>query len=102
LWGLHLYFSLNIKTTGSHVPHKSLDQVCHLYAGRRPASKQAPSGLILELSEYPSFDAIPDISTPHRWFAVAHLLDPHLIPSNGTFFLNAHHTGSLPAQLKAV
>ncbi|MGA7145900.1 MAG: hypothetical protein WBY47_15480, partial [Desulfobacterales bacterium] len=27
LWGLHLCFSLNIETTGSHVPHKSLDQV---------------------------------------------------------------------------
>ena len=60
---------------------------CHLYAGRRPASKQAPSGLILELSEHPSSDVIPDISTPHRWFAVAHLLDPHLIPSNETFSL---------------
>ena len=60
---------------------------CHLYAGRRPDNKQAPSGLILELSEYPSFDAIADISTPHQWFAVAHLLDPHLIPSTGTFSL---------------
>jgi hypothetical protein len=27
LWGHHLRFSLNIGTTGSHVPHKSLDQV---------------------------------------------------------------------------
>ena len=27
LWDLHLHFSLNIGATGSHVPHKSLDQV---------------------------------------------------------------------------
>jgi hypothetical protein len=60
---------------------------CHLYAGRRPDNKQAPSGLILELSEYPSFDAIADISTPHQWFALAHLLDPYLTPSTGTFSL---------------
>ena len=26
-WGFHLGFSLNIETTGSHVPHKSLTQI---------------------------------------------------------------------------
>ena len=28
---------------------------CHLYAGRRPDNKQAPSGLILQASKYPQF-----------------------------------------------
>ena len=54
---------------------------CHLYAGRHPDNKQAPSELILRISKYPSFDAVSDISTPHRWFACTHLLDPYLTRS---------------------
>jgi hypothetical protein len=48
------------------------------HAGRRPDSKQSPSGLILEISKYPSFDATFDITAPHQWFAAAHLLHPSL------------------------
>ena len=60
---------------------------CHLYAGRRPDSKQITSGPILESIQYPSFDVIHIFTTPHQWFACAHLLDSHLIPSSGTFSL---------------
>jgi hypothetical protein len=70
LWGLHLRCSLNIETTGSHVPHKNLDQV---HAISMPDAAQTINRLPLDLS--------------WKWFAYAHLLDPHLIPSNETFSL---------------
>jgi hypothetical protein len=103
LWGFHLSFSLNIGTTGSHVPHKSLDQV---HAISMPDAAQTINRLPLGLSCRPpsicSFDAISDISTPHQWFACAHLLDPYLTRSLPCLSLNAHHNGSLPMQLKVV
>ena len=103
LWGHHLRFSLSIGTTGSHVPHKSLDQV---HAISMPDAAQTINRLPLGLSCRPpsthSFDAISDISTPHQWFACAHLLDPYLTRSSPCLSLNAHHNGSLPMQLKVV
>ncbi|MBW2564395.1 MAG: hypothetical protein JRE29_10270 [Deltaproteobacteria bacterium] len=100
---LHLRFSLNIGTTGSHVPHKSLDQV---HAISMPDAAQTINRLPLGLSCRPpsthSFDPVSDISTPHQWFACAHLLDPHLTRSLPCLSLNAHHNGSLPMQLKVV
>ena len=67
LWVRHLRFFLNIGTTGSHVPHKSLDQV---HAISMPDAAQTICRLPLGLSCRPpstrSFDAISDISTPHR------------------------------------
>ncbi|MDH3574882.1 MAG: hypothetical protein OEM90_14895 [Desulfobacteraceae bacterium] len=103
LWGHHLRFSLNIGTTGSHVPHKSLDQV---HAISMPDAAQTIDRLPLGLSCRPpstrSFDAISDISTPHQWFACAHLPDPYLTRSWPCLSLNAHHNGSLPMQLKVV
>jgi hypothetical protein len=67
LWDRHLRFSLNIKTTASHVPHKSLDQV---HAISMPDAAQTINRLPLGLSCRPpstrSFDPISDISTPHR------------------------------------
>ena len=103
LWDRHLRFSLNIGTTGSHVPHKSLDQV---HAISMPDAAQTINRLPLGLSCRPpstrSFDLISDISTPHQWFAGAHLLDPYLTQSWLCLFLNAHHKGSLPMQLKVV
>ena len=59
---------------------------CHLYAGGRLGSKQVSPELILETCKHPSFDAVPDISTPHQWFAYAHLLDPHLTRSSAMPF----------------
>jgi len=103
LWGRHLNFSLSIKATGSHVPHKSLDQV---HAISMPDAAQTINRLSLGLSCKPpsirSFDAVSDISTPQQWFAYAHLLDPYLTRSSPCLSLNAHHNGSLPMQLKVV
>jgi hypothetical protein len=47
LWGRHLRFSLNIRATGSHVPHKSLDQV---HAISMPDAAQTINRLPLGLS----------------------------------------------------
>ena len=47
LWGHHLRFSLNIGTTGSHVPHKSLNQV---HAISMPDATQTVSRFPLNLS----------------------------------------------------
>ena len=103
LWVRHLRFSLIIKATGSHVPHKSLDQG---HAISMPDAAQTIGRLPLGLSCRPpsthSFDAVSDLSTPHQWFAGAHLLDPYLTQSLLCLFLNAHHKGSLPMQLKVV
>jgi hypothetical protein len=87
----YLIFAVAVKSESRKIRplanKKGKSRSCHLYAGRRPDSKQVTSGLILEISKYPSFDATSDISTPHQWFACAHLLDPYLIPSGGTFSL---------------
>jgi hypothetical protein len=44
LWDHHLRVSLHIGTTGSHVPHKSLN---HVHAAFTPAATQAISRLLL-------------------------------------------------------
>ncbi|HYA12912.1 MAG TPA: hypothetical protein VEF33_01100 [Syntrophales bacterium] len=46
-WVLHLNFSLSIGTTGSHVPHKSLDQVRATFM---PDAVQAVNRHLLDLS----------------------------------------------------
>lgn len=74
----------------------------HLYAGCRPSSKQVTLGLILESRKYPSSDITQKVSTPHQWFALARLPESHLTGSLPCLFLNAHHNGSLPSQLKVV
>jgi hypothetical protein len=59
LRGFRLNFSLNIKTTGSHVPHKSLYSGSrHLYAGCHPVSNQVSTGLIPEMVGFSGFDII--------------------------------------------
>jgi hypothetical protein len=87
-WVFHLRFSLNIETTGSHVPSKSLNQGHAIFM---PDAAQTVSRFPLDLSWRPwctpSFDVISYVTTPHQWFACAHLLDSHLIPSSGTFSL---------------
>jgi hypothetical protein len=47
LWVFHLNFSLNIGTTGSHVPHKSLVQVRATFM---PDAAQAVNRFPLDLS----------------------------------------------------
>jgi hypothetical protein len=51
---------------------------CHLYAGGRLGSKQVAPKLVLDPTKKPSFDLAFTFSTPHRWFAGTHLLDPYL------------------------
>jgi len=53
----------------------------HLYAGRRPSSKQVSLGLILEFHKPPVLTSSNFISTPHQWFACARLPEPHLTRS---------------------
>jgi len=42
--------------------------------------------LILEPRKNPSFDVVFNVSTPHQWFACAHLPDPHLPRSYAVTF----------------
>ena len=50
----HLSFSLSIGTTGSHVPHKSLDQIRATFMpDAAQAVKQVTLGLILEFDKPP-------------------------------------------------
>src|SRR4030042_1690259 len=82
LWGLHSGFSLTIGTTGSHVPHKSLDQVRATFM---PDATQAVNRFPLDSSwssVSPQFRRRRYLfSTPHQWFACARLPEPHLTQS---------------------
>ena len=65
-WGFHLDFSLNIGTTGSHVPYKSLDQV---HAISMPDAAQTVNSFLCAYPGFyvaPSFDVTFNFSTPHR------------------------------------
>ena len=58
-WVLHLNFSLIIGTTGSHVPHKSLDQVRATFMpDAAQAVNQVSPTLILGSVKVPNFDSI--------------------------------------------
>jgi len=103
LWVLHLSFSLNIRTTASHVPHESLDQV---HATFMPDATQAVSRFPPGLSWGQDRPPVSTSSTVFR-----HLISGSLALVSLTqtchdlvsqLFLNAHHPGSLPEQLKVV
>ena len=74
-----LGFSLSIEATGSHVPHKSLDQG---HATFMPDAiwtvSRSPSRLIPGHPIVPGFDIIHSLSTRHQWFTRVRLLGPHL------------------------
>ncbi len=78
LQGRRLDCSLNIETTGSHVPYQGL---C---SGRAISMPAAVWSVIRFHQTYPgvplasSFDDIFLLSTPHQWFASARLLRTHL------------------------
>ena len=98
----HLSFSL---TSGRQVPTfhtrawiKVTPLLCRTPLGQSAGSPRAYPGVQIA----PSFDVVHIFSTPHQWFACARLLEPHLTQSLPCLFLNAHHPGSLPAQLKVV
>ena len=77
-WDRHLRFSLNIRTTASHVPHKSQNRGHPSLCRTPPRRYTGPLGLSCKSPSTHSFDAIRDIPTPHQWFACAHLLDSYL------------------------
>src|SRR5208337_4243277 len=74
-----LDFSLNIRATGSRVPHRSLDQSHAAFmpdaawAEIRPSPRLVPGYRIP-----PGFDIILHFSTPHQRFACARLSKPYL------------------------
>src|SRR4051812_40590098 len=69
-WGSHLGISLGIVTTGSHVPHESLNRARATFTPVivRAVSRSRPDRIPGQRLE-PGFDDIPTLSTPHRWFA---------------------------------
>jgi hypothetical protein len=92
---LRLDFSLGIKTTGSHVPYKSLD---HVHATFMPDADQAVDRYLLaqsrdimssRLRRHPNI-----VSTRHQWFTCVRLHDSHLTRSSRAFSHDAHHHGS--------
>jgi hypothetical protein len=86
-WGLHLGFSLNIETTGSHVPHKSLTQI---HATFTPEAAQAVSRLPLNLSWTQYRSPVYTSSLLFRrlieWFACARLSESYLPRSYAVTF----------------
>src|SRR4030042_3324088 len=101
-WVLHLSFSLIIGTTGSHVPHKSLDQV---HATFMPDAAQAVNRFPLDSSwssVSPQFRRRRYLfSTPHQWFACARLPEPHLTQSQPRLFHQRSPQGALdPCSLR--
>src|SRR4030042_4809389 len=77
LWGAVRCFATR-DTTSPKSMQKPKSGSCHLYAGRRQGSIQVPPGLIPESRSPSGFDVISIVSTPHQWFACAHLPDPYL------------------------
>jgi hypothetical protein len=100
---LRLSFSLNIRTTGSHVPYESLNQD---HATYMPDAAQTVSKFLLYLSRKSRQLPVLTSSLAFRhviaWLTFVRLLESYLILSCRTFFLNAHHHGSLPQQLEVV
>jgi hypothetical protein len=78
-WGLHLNFSLNIETTGSHVPHKSLTQS---HATFTPEAAWAVNRFPPNLSRTQYSSPVLTSSIIFRrlieWFACARLSESHL------------------------
>jgi len=85
-WGLHLCFSLNIRTTGSHVPHKSL---YHVHAVFMPEAIWPVNRLPPDLSQgndYPLvLTLIPTLSTLQQRFICIRLRDTYLTKSRFAF-----------------
>ena len=90
-WGYHLSFSLRIGATGSHVPHKSLNQG---HAALMPDAACAVSRHLTDLSRVndcpPVLTSSLRFRTLHQRFACARLLGPHLTESCPAF--SATHT----------
>ena len=59
----------------------------HLYAGRRPSSKQVSLGLILGWNKLPVLATSGELSTPRQWFGFTRLHEPYLTQSYAGPFL---------------
>ena len=81
-WGFHLGISLNIVTTGSHVPRESLNRARATFT---PVTIKAVSRSRLDRIPgqrlKPGFDDVPPLSTPLRWFTCVRLLGSYLTSS---------------------
>ena len=85
-WGFHLDVSLRIGATGSHVPHKSLNQG---HAAFMPDAVWAVGRYLPDLSRanetHPVLTPSMHFSTRHQRFACARLLGSHLTRSRPAF-----------------
>ena len=71
--------SHSIGTTGSHVPHQSLNRArATSMPGTAWAVSRYPPGSSRRATHSPGFDVIHTLSTRHQWFALARLLDSYL------------------------
>jgi hypothetical protein len=86
LWGFHLCFSLSIRATGSHVPHKSLYQVHAIFMPEViwPVGRYPPD--LSQGNDYPLvLTLIPTLSTLQQWFIYIRLHDTYLTGSSLAF-----------------
>jgi hypothetical protein len=91
------------RTTGSPVPCKSLNRARALFTpDAAGAVSRSPPGLSQDHVPFPGSDITLSISTLPQGFGFTRLHDPHLTQSQPRLFCDAHHPGSLPAQLTVV
>ena len=94
---------LDSRTTGSPVPCKSLNRARALFTpDAAGAVNRSPPGLSQDRIHSPGFDITLSISTLPQGFGFTRLRDPYLTQSLPRLFRDAHHPGSLPAQLTVV
>ena len=96
--------SLNIGTTSSCVPYRSLSQG---HAAFMPDADWAVSRRLPILARgievgIPVSTSPEYVTTRHQRFTCVRLLETHLMKYSSAFSHNAHHQGSLPSQLVAV
>jgi len=101
LWGFHLNFSLNIGTTASHVPHKSL---IHVHATLMPDAAWTVNRFPPDLSRINDYPPVLTSSLRFRHFISGSLafvsIESHLIPSSGTFSLTLTTTALYCSSLR--
>ena len=95
--------SLNIGTTGSHVPNKSPVELRAAYTpdADRAVFRQPPNSS-RKLGQPPVLTSSNPISTLQQRFACARLSQPCLPESSSRLFRNAHHHRSLRQHLAVV
>ena len=93
-------------TSGRRVPTFRAGAASQVHAACTPDAARAVSRFPPDFSrsrlDSPGFDAVPTLSTLRRRFTLVRLPGSHLTESSVCLFLDAHHHGSLPQQLKVV